>query len=189
MRGSRLDRSTAALLAALQLVAALGPLADPRAAHAAAPAVDTARAQYERAEYDQSIGSLDAAIRANALTGEDVAEAHVLLGRCYVKKSMPEVAKAHFKQGLELNPDLTLDPRLVPGDEYAVWEAVRKQAPVQTPAASNAAASAPPPHSSKKWWYIGGGAVVAGVITAVALGNKSSSTGKPPLPAYPPHPE
>lgn len=161
------------VLATLQLLLPVLGSAVPKVAAAEPAAIETARAQYERAQYDEAIKSLDDPLQRGTLKGADLQMAEALTARCYVKKGMPEVAKVHFQRIMRADCKWVLDPKVVPTDEYAVYQEVRAEIPECAGGGR-----------SKKWWYVGGGGVVA-VLVAVLAGGSSKSDTKTPLPAYP----
>ncbi len=168
-------KSLALVLAILQVVLPLVGSAVPRMAWAAPAAIETARAQYERAQYDEAIKTLDEPLQQGTLKGADLQTAEALTARCYVKKGMPEVAKEHFKKIMRADCKWTLDARLVPTDEYAVYQDVRGELPVCGDKGK-----------SKTLWYVVAGAAVVITLVAVLAGpSEYFKKTSPPLPAYP----
>ncbi len=79
--------------------------------------------------YQEGIALLERALRSEALTDEERAEAYGLLGVAFVAKGAPKSAEAAFDELLKLDPGHRLDPLLSPKIQEIFERALKKRTP------------------------------------------------------------
>ncbi len=147
--------------------------------------------QVEEGDYDAALVTLDAAARRLApdpARGADVSRAYLYLGVAHVGKGDEAAARARFRDAVQRQRDMTLDPDQFPPKVIDLFEAARREALAAAPAPS-----APPPAPAAtrpatsggggggKTLLIVGGLVLAGGGAALALGGDGGTQQRPPL--------
>jgi tetratricopeptide (TPR) repeat protein len=83
---------------------------------------------YENGFYEEAIKGLKKILYPLQLEElEDIIQAHLHLGFCYVLTNDPEKAEMEFEEALKLNPKLSLDPNFVPEKIIKIFQSVQEK--------------------------------------------------------------
>jgi hypothetical protein len=82
----------------------------------------------DRKDYDGGMQKLTAAVRRleqNKPGSDDLAVGYLYLGVCHAAKGQKDTARSMFQRALDLRPDLTLDPQMIPAAVLSLFTQVR----------------------------------------------------------------
>lgn len=160
-----------------------------RSALAASPdSLANAQEAYRSARFDDAVQLIDTAIGRQELSGQDLAQGYVIMGRSLVRLGRTADADTAFYRVLNQDPTWTANPKQMQADEVEAFTHAKERwvsdhppiVPDLTPKGA---------WWKNKWVIIGGVAVLVGVICLILCpGNPPPPPGEQPLPNPPPPP-